>query len=193
MGVEPRPQTDAVRKLDELFEAYQRSVLAYAIRRTPTLADAEDAAAETFTIAWRKIQQLPDEPLPWLLAIARRVISNQRRGRQRRSWLFLKLVRRAVPLEPAVLREADEGDGPAVAALARLRPDDQELLRLVAWDELDHREVAQVLGISPNAVAVRLHRARTRFRAEWLKESGTIRTSMEQKGAVNGAMQERVE
>jgi RNA polymerase sigma-70 factor (ECF subfamily) len=192
MGVEPRPQIDAALKLDELFGAHGRRVLAYAIRRTPSLADAEDAAAETFTIAWRKIAQLPDEPLPWLLAIARRVISNQRRGNQRRLWLSLKLQRRAVA-EPPVGGEADTGDGAALAVLARLRADDQELLRLVAWDELDHREVAEVLGISPSAVAVRLHRARARFRAEWLKESGAIRTSTEQKGAINGAIQERVE
>jgi len=192
MGVVPRPQTDAALKLDEVFNAHAHRVLAYAIRRTSTLADAEDAAAETFTIAWRKIEQLPDEPMPWLLAIARRVISNQRRGNQRRSWLSLKLQRRAV-VEPLAGGGAEAGDAPALAVLARLRADDQELLRLVAWDELDHREVAQVLGISPRAVAVRLHRARARFRAEWLKEPGVIRTSMEQKGAVNGAMQERVE
>lgn len=188
-----RPATiGAARKLDELFQAHERRVLAYAMRRTPSLADAEDAASETFSIAWRKIELAPGDALPWLLSIARRVISNQRRGRRRRAWLLLKLERHA-SAESAILPERDGSDGPALAALARLRNDDQEILRLVAWDELDHRAVGLVLGITPNAVAIRLHRARKRFRDELLKESGAIGTSIEQKGANNGALQERVE
>jgi RNA polymerase sigma-70 factor (ECF subfamily) len=182
---------DAARKLDALFAAHGRRVLAYAMRRTPVLADAEDATAETFAIAWRKIDQAPDEALGWLLAIARRVIANQRRGQRRRSWLVLRLQRSAAAPEPPI--SSDSLEGPGLAALARLRPDDQEILRLVAWDELDAREIAAVLGVTTNAVAIRLHRARMRFRAEWLKESGATRTSMEQKGAINGAVQERAE
>jgi RNA polymerase sigma-70 factor (ECF subfamily) len=186
-----RPATiGAARKLDELFRAHERRVLAYAVRRTPSVADAEDAAAETFSIAWRKIEVAPGDALPWLFSIARRVISNQRRGRRRRAWLLLKLERHA-SAESAILPERDGSDGPALAALARLRSDDQEILRLVAWDELDHRAVGLVLGITPNAVAIRLHRARKRFRDELLKESGAIGTSIEQKGAMNGALQER--
>lgn len=188
-----RPATiGAAQKLDELFRAHERRVLAYAMRRTPSVADAEDAAAETFSIAWRKIELAPGDALPWLLSIARRVISNQRRGRRRRAWLLLKLERHA-SAESAILPEQDDSDGPALAALARLRSDDQEILRLVAWDELDHRAVGLVLGITPNAVAIRLHRARKRFRDALLKESGAIGTSIEQKGAINGALQEREE
>lgn len=183
-----------------MFQAHERRVLAYALRRTSSEADAEDAVAETFTIAWRKIEQVSDDALPWLLAVARRVIANQRRGSQRRAWLSWKLARQSTP-EPISLPEGDATDGPALAALARLRPDDQELLRLVAWDDLDQRGIGQVLGISPNAVAIRLHRARRRFRDELtkieqmrgVKDQGGSRTSTETKGTVNGAVQERVE
>lgn len=48
-------------------------------------------------------------------------------------------------------------------ALSRLDAEDQELLRLLEWDGLDRAEIATVLGISRNAVRVRLHRARRRF------------------------------
>lgn len=195
MGAERSAASDAARRLDGLFETHERRVLAYALRRTPSPADAEDAAAETFAIAWRKIEQAPDDALPWLLSIARRVISNQRRGRRRRAWLFLKLGR-SMTSEPVIVPEADpldEADGPALAALARLRRDDQEILRLVAWEELDNRAVGLVLGITSNAAAIRLHRARKRFRDELLKEPGAIRTSTGQKGVVNGGLQERVE
>jgi len=182
----------AVSRLEQLFEVHERRVLAYAIRRTSTSADAEDAAAETFTIAWRKIDQVPEDALPWLLGVARRVIANQRRGSQRRSWLFEKLSRQisGKPTSPVTVG-ADEGR--VLAALARLRPDDQELLRLVAWDKLDQLSIGLMLGISANAVAIRLHRARGRFRDELLKGSAVSRTSTEAKGTINGALQERVE
>jgi RNA polymerase sigma-70 factor (ECF subfamily) len=132
------------------------------MRRAPTLADAEDAAAETFTIAWRKLDAVPDEPLPWLYAVARRVLANQRRGRTRRERLVALL---RVDDVPTPLRVGDSDEGPAFEALASLSPADQELLRLVAWEELGNREIAHVLGVSPNAVAIRLHRARSRFAA----------------------------
>lgn len=68
-------------------------------------------------------------------------------------------------------------------ALARLRPDDQELLRLIAWDDLTHAEAAAVLGISANAVAIRLHRARRRFAEQLVKGSSATRTSVLVKGS----------
>lgn len=117
--------------------------------------------AETFLIAWRRFDAVPggDAAVLWLYGVCRRVLSNQRRGERRRWRLFDKLQRsQQASTEP----ELAEG-GPAVDALARLRPHDQELLRLVAWEQLSHTEIAQVLGITPNAVAIRIHRARRRF------------------------------
>ena len=63
----------------------------------------------------------------------------------------------------------------------------------MAWEELDQRAIGQVLGISVNAVAIRLFRARIRFKDEFVKDPGGIRTSTEAKGTINGALQERVE
>ncbi len=51
-------------------------------------------------------------------------------------------------------------------ALDRMPPDQREVLTLSAWDDLDNREIAVVLGITPAAVAVRLHRARRRLARE---------------------------
>jgi RNA polymerase sigma-70 factor (ECF subfamily) len=64
---------------------------------------------------------------------------------------------------PTTMRIGDAQDGPALAALATLAPADQEVLRLLAWEELGNQQIAAVLGITPNAVAIRLHRARARF------------------------------
>jgi len=177
-------EADAV-VFEELFAEHGRAVLAYALRRCPNPSDAEDAVAETFTVAWRRLTRVPPggEARPWLYGVCRRVIANQRRGEARR-W---RLLGRLTQHEPAIRTNATEGSGrsgPAIEALGQLRGDDQELLRLVAWEGLSHGEIATVLGITPNAVAIRLHRARHRFEAEFhgsierdLKGRGHSRTS----------------
>ncbi|MBA2757529.1 MAG: RNA polymerase sigma factor [Chloroflexi bacterium] len=181
---------------DGLYERHHRAVLAFALRRTRTAADAEDATSETFIIAWRRLETAPPEPLPWLYGITRRVLANQRRGTGRLERLRVRL--RAQPLEPVVPSPAsadptdpfDPDDSPAFAALARLRADDQELLRLVAWEEFSHSQIAMVLGISVNAVAIRVHRARGRFvqalEEEGRKGSGPSRTPGPVKGRTFG-------
>ncbi len=184
MTVAARPQ---IARIEAIVAAHERQVLAYATRRTSTLADAEDVTAETFIIAWRKVESIPAEALPWLYAVARRVLANHRRGNGRRDRLAALLRVEDVPT-PMPLGE--DRDGPAVTALASLASADQELLRLVAWEELGNREIAQVLGISPNAVAIRLHRARQRFAdalaraplADDVKYLDPSRTSVDVKG-----------
>jgi RNA polymerase sigma-70 factor (ECF subfamily) len=185
--------TSRLARFDALFTAHQRHVLAYAMRRTQGSADAEDVAAETFTIAWRKFDAVPAaEPLPWLYAVARRVLANHRRGNGRRERLaaLLRVEDVATPI-----RAGEDRDGPAFVALASLSPADQEILRLVAWEELGNQQIAAVLGITPNAVAIRLHRARTRFadalaresREDDLKDLDPSRTSAEVKGTDGAA------
>ena len=180
-----RPQ---LARIEAIVAAHERQVLAYATRRTANPADAEDVAAETFIVAWRKLESIPTEaPLPWLYAVARRVLANHHRGNGRRERLAALLRVEDVPT-PMALGESQ--DGPAMTALASLAPADQEILRLVAWEELGNREIALVLGISPNAVAIRLHRARQRFanalamapRTDDVKYLDRSRTSVDVKG-----------
>ena len=167
---------------DDLFNAHSARVLAYSARRTTNLSDAEDVVAETFVIAWRRFADTPAEPGAWLYGIARRVLANQRRGADRRTSLLRRLTAFAARAPVPAL-----GDQPALGALANLSAGDQELLKLVAWEELTHAQIAEVLGISVNAVAIRLHRARQRFAVtfstidrEDAKGSGDSRTHREQ-------------
>lgn len=161
--------TAPLARFEALFAAHQRAVLAYAMRRSETLADAEDAAAETFVVAWRRLSAIPDESLPWLYAVARRVLANQRRGNGRRERLAALL---RVEDVPTPVRAGEDLDGPVFDALASLSPADQEVLRLVAWEDLRNNQIAEVLGITANAVAIRLHRARTRFTDALARTSG---------------------
>jgi RNA polymerase sigma-70 factor (ECF subfamily) len=141
-----------------LFARHYPAVYRYAGRRLGR-EEAADAAAEAFTIAWRRIAHVPAEPatLPWLYGVARRVVANAERSRRRRH----RLAARAAQ---AMTREDPPPDPTGVlTALSGLRPDDREVLRLAAWEGLGPRELGQALGCSPNAAAIRLHRARRRL------------------------------
>jgi len=147
-------------RLAGLWYAHYPAVLAYA-RRRATEETAKEVASAAFTVLWRRIDQPLDDPLPWLLGVARRELANQRRGEARRRRLGIR-ARTPMPTEPDPAdRTVDQAE--ARAALARLRDDDREVLMLVAWEGLDPARAATVLGITPAAFAVRLHRARRRL------------------------------
>lgn len=152
---------DPETRFREVFELAYGPLCRYARHRGLTGPDAEDLVAQTMEIAWRRIEDVPAaEPLPWLYAVARNVWRNtERRDRRRRELLARFRMRPADEagqdpggLEPGVLR----------AALAALRDDDQEILRLAAWEGLAPAELGVALGCSPSAARTRLHRARSR-------------------------------
>jgi len=150
-----------------LFTDYNRQVLAYALRRCDQRSDAEDVVANTFTVAWRRFADAPAEELrlPWLYAIAARVLANQRRSARR--LLALRSRLRELPA-PAPEERSDLPE--VLAALRKLRPEEQEILRLAAWEGLTNAELAVALGCSENAATIRLHRARKRLAEQLAKE-----------------------
>lgn len=151
-----------------LFEATYGPVRRYVHHRGMTGGQADDVVAETFLVAWRRLDHVPtDDPLPWLLAVARNVGRNERRSRRRRDALVLRLP---APLPVPPPDEPPE-TGAVYAALAALDEADRELLLLVAWDGLTPGQAAQVLGCGAGAARVRLHRARRRFADELAKRS----------------------
>jgi RNA polymerase sigma-70 factor (ECF subfamily) len=140
-----------------VFTTHYPAVFGYAARRLGP-DDAPDAAAEVFAVAWRRLSSMPEEPdtLPWLYGVARRVVANAARSRRRRERLAARAGSLAGPVPEAA------GDD-ALAALDALSEKDREILLLAAWEGLDPRQMAAVLGCSPNAASVRLHRARRRL------------------------------
>jgi RNA polymerase sigma factor (sigma-70 family) len=154
-----------------LFEDAYRPLLAYALRRTDSAADAEEVVAETLLVAWRRQREVPlgEGAIPWLYGVARRVLANQRRSQARRR-RFERLLQPLV--RPSTEDETTEPLEAVIAASRRLSEVDQEVLRLAAWEGLSHAEIGISLGCSENAAALRLHRARRRLREELLKEDG---------------------
>jgi RNA polymerase sigma-70 factor, ECF subfamily len=154
-----RSEADSER-LESLFRTHYPAVLAYARRRAPRSV-ADDVAAETFTIAWRRADAIPDEPLPWLLGVARRVLATQRRSQARR----LRLQQRLRTADASSSGEPSELEGRLGQALAALSERDREAILLIAWEGLTTKQAASVLGVTATGLGVRLHRARRRLRA----------------------------
>lgn len=159
-----------------LYEATHLRVLAYCLRRTDDRSAAHDATAEVYVVAWRRWDELPDDQdlvLPWLLASARRVLSNQHRGKRRRRRLLTRLSAAAPPPDDSVAGAVERHEEAVLvrAALTTLSEDDQEVLRLDAWEELSGVQLAAALGCTRNAAQVRLHRARRRLAAAYDRRS----------------------
>lgn len=154
-------------RFEALFNANYGDVLAYAVRRCTSRQDAEDVVAETFAVAWRRLEDLPDGDRArlWLFGTARLVRMNHHRTDRRRLRLTDRLRDRFGPL---LRREIDtqiaERDH-LERALAALSEIDREVLQLHAWEELSAEQIAATLEISTSAVWKRLQRARDRLAA----------------------------
>jgi RNA polymerase sigma-70 factor, ECF subfamily len=159
--------SNAAHRGEDHFEALYRGsykeIFAYVLRHTDAdTAAAADLTAEVFVVALRKQDAIPPPPDDrlWLYGVARRVALDYQQRRRR-------LIRLQSRLQQQAASEASPGDLSRLRvreAIESLRPTDREVLKLVAWDGLSHAEAAQILGCTPNAVALRLHKARSRLR-----------------------------
>jgi RNA polymerase sigma-70 factor (ECF subfamily) len=139
-------------RFEAVFRAHHRAVLRYALRRADP-ATAEEVVADTFLVCWRRLDDVPEEALPWLYAVARKTLANERRRRARRAPVTAEISYETEPV----------GDSVLASAFAALSDGDREVLRLVAWEGLSLRDAATVLECSHVACRVRYHRARSRL------------------------------
>lgn len=168
-------------RFESLAREIAPAVLRYAVRRTdPTTA--EDVLAETLLVLWRRLDEVPEgAELPWCYKVAHNHLANLDRSVRRQRKLVSRIARLDRPQE---LSTPELPDPELHAALARLTPQEQELLRLSVWEDLAPGQIAEVLGITANAVSIRLHRARHRL-ADVL-EAGKARTSPGHKAVRGG-------
>ncbi|HTX30166.1 MAG TPA: sigma-70 family RNA polymerase sigma factor [Solirubrobacteraceae bacterium] len=151
-----------------VYEASYGAIHAYASRRVGPAA-ADEIAAETFLIAWRRMDALPADPLPWLYGVARNIVARHYRASGRRAATAAALTNERAGVQPGF---PDSGDPALWEAWERMRPADREVLALIAWEELSVAEAAQVLGCPAPVFSVRLHRARRRL--ERLLAAGAV-------------------
>jgi RNA polymerase sigma factor (sigma-70 family) len=155
---------DPEARFTDLYDRHYRSVLGYALLRAEP-AVAEDVVGETFLVAWRRLGELPEPPLPWLLGVARNMLAKQYGSRQRRQALIDRITAMTTAEDHAVWDVAEHvvDREAALAALAALPEKDIEAMALVSWHGLEPQEAAAVLGCSTRTYNVRLHRARRRL------------------------------
>ena len=146
---------------ETLYSSFADQVFEYASRRVGS-DDAADVVADTFLVAWRRLDNVPDDALPWLYAAARNVINNTRRAEVRRGALRSRLVSSG-GLETDDPAPVIEARADIVAAMRLLPAPEREALILVAWGDLEPRLAAAFLGCSPGTFAVRVHRGRRRL------------------------------
>jgi RNA polymerase sigma-70 factor (ECF subfamily) len=151
----------------EAFDNYFDAVTRYCLRRLPQ-SNANDAAANVFVVAWRKIDEMPegDETLPWLYGVARNEVRTFRRSLRRSTALWVKLSGQPTyqPAGPEAVVIRNDEQAQLVRALNTLGSSDQEILRLRAYENLQINQIATVLGCTPDAAKKRCSRATKRLR-----------------------------
>ncbi|MHA3703121.1 RNA polymerase sigma factor [Jatrophihabitans sp. YIM 134969] len=161
-----RSDVDARASFEALYRAHHAAVWAYARRRVGPGHDCDDVTTEVFAAAWRHRDDLNRIDLPWLLRAAHNEVLHEYRSSGRRDRLASRLdALQPPPAVDPIERIADDMDtATAVSvAMAQLIDGDQELLRLLVWEQLRPREIATVVGCSPTAARVRIHRASRRL------------------------------
>lgn len=150
---------DPQARFEAVYAAHNAAVRTY-VRRRADSQDTDDVVADVFVIAWRRLPDVPDDALPWLLAAARRVLANRWRGTHRATALRSRMmVEYRRPPSVTMTSEASQ----VLGALSMLRERDRETLLLVAWEGLTPAQAAKALEVSPNTFSARLSRARRRF------------------------------
>jgi RNA polymerase sigma-70 factor, ECF subfamily len=159
-------QDDARAAFEQFFRDTRTDLLAYILRRSQSAEDAADVLAETYLVAWKKLDAVPtgEGARLWLFGVARNLLlkgaSRRGSGRALVERLAAELRRAQAPHAPV----EDERSDALRAALASLAERDREIVMLTAWEGLTPKQIAAVLGTPVNVVRVRLHRARKRLK-----------------------------
>ncbi|WP_262849915.1 RNA polymerase sigma factor [Mumia quercus] len=156
-----RSRSAAEEHFRSLYADHYDQVVRFVRRRTDP-ATADDVVAETFLVAWRRLDDVPSragEVLPWLYGVARHCLLNATRGDTRQRALAVRVASVAPRHDPAHAASVEDRLD-MVQAWQRLTPEEQEVLALSAWEDLTSPYAGKVLGISAAAYRVRLSRAR---------------------------------
>lgn len=153
------------------------AVARYCLRRLPPDV-APDAVADTYLVAWRRIDEVPqgEEAIAWLYGVARNVIRNAQRSGRRSQRLEAKLLSTPAGHDPGpeLVIVQREDDALLRRALDGLREPDREIVRLRAFEELPFAQIAKVVECSEDAAKKRFARAVRRLRASTMTPTDSV-------------------
>lgn len=155
----------------EIFERHYRVIHRFAVAAVGP-SDGPDLAAEVFLRAFasrRRYREVYPSAGPWLWGIASNLVGGYYRGRARQERAYRRVPSpfetQPDPSEDLLNSVAAEAERPRLASvMARLRPEDSQVLVLFAVGGLSYVEIAEVLGIAEGTVRSRLSRTRHRLR-----------------------------
>jgi RNA polymerase sigma factor (sigma-70 family) len=158
----PRPT------FEQLYRDTRTDLLAYILRRSRNAEDAADVLAETYLIAWQKLDRIPkgERTRLWLFGVARNLLLKGASRHRSGNALVERLANALRSVESAHSPVEDERRDALRAVLAALSVRDREILTMTAWEGLTPKQIATVMGTSANVVRVRLHRARARLKRQ---------------------------
>jgi RNA polymerase sigma-70 factor (ECF subfamily) len=181
-----------------LYDLTRPKIISYSLRRTSSPEDAADVVAETYEIAWRRLDDVPSgQPgLLWLYVTARYVLANHGRRLRRRDATTARIADelRGVPLHV----ESSDTEGLVLrSGFDSLSAEEREILMLAGWEGLSAGQIGEVLGCTPTAARIRLHRARARLKAAMadvslFQKHPSTEGHERDEGAVNGGAFEEV-
>jgi RNA polymerase sigma-70 factor (ECF subfamily) len=151
------------KRFTKLVNDHSNEVLRYLRNRIKvgSMIEAEDLLAEVMTVAWRALDQVPAEAeLAWLYAVARNRLLSEKSKLSRRSRILNRI--RPIGQMPGV-EDAVIADIAVKRALDCMGATSRDVLLLSVWEGLSPSDIAIALGISANAAAVRLSRAKSTF------------------------------
>lgn len=176
----PLVAADPFPPLEELFEAHHHDVWCFVARRAGRDA-ADEIAAEVFITAWKRrgaFDKAVGSVRAWLFGIALNHVRNHLRSERRAARALDRVAAELLVRAPGNIDATAPGAEQlrvVFAAVAKLRPEDRELLLLVAWEQLSYQEIATVLDIPIGTVRSRVARSRERLQRAVAKERGVPR------------------
>lgn len=156
-------------RFERLYRETAKNLLAFLARRTSNPEDATDLLAETYTIAWRRLDDIPEgtQATLWLFGVARNLLVKSGHRQRSQQGLVHDLTQELARLAAYRPETTDDGLTDKMQACLRKLPAKQrEILLLTAWEGLKPREIAKITGSTANIVRVRLHHARQQLARE---------------------------
>ena len=153
----------------ELYDRHVVRVYRHIYYMVGNAAEAEDLTAQTFLRAWEAIERYQVRGAPfvsWLLRIAHNLGVSYLRSKRESSQLHDGIIDDKMRRDPDSAFQQTAEEELVREAILRLRDEQRQVIILRFIEDLDYREVAEIIGKSVAAIRVIQHRALNALRKQ---------------------------